>query len=781
MATSLTAWLRAATARDALLTAWQAAETDPVTDYEADALAVTALAAQSGTPAAIGQPGGRSRLPLLAAVHSASLQLPGYPSPFSPRRRGAVVLATRHTVRREELLRLDAAGVPVSPALRAVRLRQDGLCVPLSGGRPQRQDSLHRLVLVREFTAKPDLAPMTVIIDGASQDDSYLNAAREWVDQFDATVVLFEDAARRRWPDDALVYSGGWAAINAAGDHADDGVASLAAVRGHVAVIDAGPQADLAGAAALFADGRRRGQLPPALLEAAVLWRRLDELVVPLQDYDAACPRWHTPTLSERLDDLADVRASAFPTGWQTWAQMCWAGIKESLAAARARLAVRSEKAVILAELVDADLRSGLSVDLALPSRTARDATLRYLANAGVVVPVDGRLSIRSVGDINSWGPPRATLFVAPPTMASRHRLTAADVGPLNVLCYQHEIAALRASLSWDLDEPLSPIGPLDRLLPPALNAVVDLPATAPPVVLASATMFNAADRPRRTTRFAHLADAVDVAALTVLTGQSDEELPNLPDDESDYHTTRFPSDPPNLELRAVLPLTVVATGSDQPCIVKVPASRKILRILAGTARSIPVLEVVPSMLVAGIEGPTPFERLRPMLIEARGPVARMLLGAWDQALEMATLRCGSASQLALALAADGCGVGPDAVAAWSDLERIGPRDADDIARVGRIGRHPVVESNSAAIAEVMRLLRGMHQQVGRAVGGSIAADFDAIEELEAILGPDATAVVSETVVYRVLSVGTATVLDAHLLHAPTIPRDTAELTTEQQ
>ena len=37
--------------------------------------------------------------------------------------------------------------------------------------------------------------------------------------------------------------------------------------------------------------------------------------------------------------------------------------------------------------------------------------------------------------------------------------------------------------------------------------------------------------------------------------------------------------------------------------------------------------------------GRTPFDRLRPLLVEARGQVARMLLTAWDQALTIALQR----------------------------------------------------------------------------------------------------------------------------------------------
>ena len=200
------------------------------------------------------------------------------------------------------------------------------------------------------------------------------------------------------------------------------------------------------------------------------MWRRLDELVVPVAAYDAACPRWHTPTLSERLDDLLAVRAQDFPRGWRTWAQTGWAGIKEGLASARATLGAGSAKTALLTEAVDADLRAGLTVDVALPSRTGRDAFTWHLAGAGVPLPADGQLVIRSLADAGAWQPPRATVLAAPPARLLRHRITSADIGPLSVLCYDHEVEPLRRMLCDALDEPAAVGGPVHQLLPPALQ-----------------------------------------------------------------------------------------------------------------------------------------------------------------------------------------------------------------------------------------------------------------------------------------------------------------------
>ena len=75
------------------------------------------------------------RLPLLAAVHAAALRLPGFPSPYSRREPGpSRSLPARSFGERNSPL-IDAAGVPVSPALHPARLRADGLVAPLPGGR----------------------------------------------------------------------------------------------------------------------------------------------------------------------------------------------------------------------------------------------------------------------------------------------------------------------------------------------------------------------------------------------------------------------------------------------------------------------------------------------------------------------------------------------------------------------------------------------------------------------------------------------------------------------
>jgi hypothetical protein len=764
---SLAGWLSGTASSDALLTAWRAASDQPLVDYETNALAVAARAGKTRTPITIGIPSGRSRLPLLAAVHAAALQLHGFPSPFSGRNAGPVALVTTQVVRRAELAVLDASGVPVSPALHPVRLRADRLAAPLPSGKPGPQNSQQLLLLVGPSArwAIPELPPTVVVIDAADEPGQFAADAAAWAQMCGATPVLFTDIARRSWQGGSVAYPCGWSQILAADPSGSDAVSAVAPIRGHAVVLNAGAVPGLSTAAMLLATARRRAQLPPVLVEASVLWRRLDELVVPVGTYDAACPRWHTPTLSERLEDLLMVRAQDFTPGWRTWAQTGWAGIKEGLASAHAALGAGSTKAVLLTEAVDADLRAGLRVDIALPSRTARDALTWHLADVGVPIPADGQLIVRSLADAGAWGPPRATLLAAPPTRALQHRITGGDVGPLSVLCYGYEIEPLRRMLCDALDEPTAVDGPVHLLLPAALTVRSVLPARRPAVLLSAAP--DTEELPNQGGKgLAYLADAADMAGLTALETPAQQPAQDLPDEDDIMQPALGAVGRRDLYGRiAAVPLTVVSVVGGPPMVVHVPVDGTAARILGEMVRRIPVTDVLPGMLLAGLDGQTPFDRLRPLLPEARGPVTRMLLAAWDQALTTALRLTGGPAALARAVGGS-ARISVSAVTAWADEDRIGPRDDLNVARVGELGGHPVVAGHGHAIAITMRRLRQLHQAVGRLVASPGGLDGEAAAELERLLGPDALSILAELVIYRVVAVGAATTVDRKTLYS---------------
>ena len=310
-------------------------------------------------------------------------------------------------------------------------------------------------------------------------------------------------------------------------------------------------------------------------------------------------------------------------------------------------------------------------VDVAMPSRTARDAVTWHLADTGVPLPADGQLVVRSLADPGAWEPPRATMLAAPPGRRLRHRVTSADIGPLSVLCYDHEVAPLRRMLCDALDEPEAVGGPVHQLLPPALKLLAVLPAQRPAVVISAAPAVQGPCRPDAKS-LAHLADAADIAGLAALNAPGHEPFQELPEEEDDASPPapgpagRLGSSGPT----AAVPLTVVSSAGGPPVVVHVPADGTAARVLGRAVRRIPVLDVLPGMLLAGLDGLTPFDRLRPVLSEARGPVTRMLLAAWDQALTTAVRHADGPAALARALAG---GRAPDLRAGGGCLGRRGP------------------------------------------------------------------------------------------------------------
>lgn len=761
----LVPWLIDAASRDALLSAWHTADSQPLAGFEITVLAAVARAARSGAAITVALPGGHGRLPLLAAAHAAALRLPGFPSPFSAKDGGPVALVTTNVVRRAELADLDAAGVPVSPALHPVRLRADRQVAPLAGGRVCPQDRRHLLLLVspRAGWAVPEIVPTVAVIDGTDESWQFAADAAAWARSCGAVPVVFADIARGTWLEGSIAFPCGWSQILADESPQDTGVSALAQVRGHAAVLASGPMPGLASSAALLASARRYGEFPSALAEASVLWRRLDELVVPIAVYDAACPRWHTPTLSERLEDLREVRAGDFPPAWRTWAQLGWAGIKDGLASAHAALSTENVKSALLTEAVDADVRAGLAVDIALPSRTARDALIWHLADAGVPVPADGSLIVRSLADPGAWDPPRVTLLAAPPARALRNRLTSADVGPLSILCYDHETAQLQRMLSKALDEPTSVSGPVHKMLPPALAVASALPSQRPLVVLSS---VPPAQGPGRLDggNLPRLADAADIAGLAALKTPPEQPSEDLPDEDDvtqpvpETAGRHFPD-----RLVPAVPLTVVPLSGGPALLVHVPAEGTAARILDGAVRRMQFRGVLPGMLLVGLDGLTPFDRLRPLLAEARGPVTRMLLTAWDQALGMALRRFGGPTPLAAALG----DVPVATVAAWNDDDRIGPREAAHVTQVGELAGHPVVAEHGRAIALTMSHLRRLHQAIGRKVASPGGLNAATADELEQLLGSDALSILAETVIYRVTAVGASIPFPAATMYQP--------------
>jgi hypothetical protein len=149
-----------------------------------------------------------------------------------------------------------------------------------------------------------------------------------------------------------------------------------------------------------------------------------------------------------------------------------------------------------------------------------------------------------------------------------------------------------------------------------------------------------------------------------------------------------------------------------------------------------------------------------------------MLLAAWDQALTTALRQADGPAALARVLASRRPPISVSAVAAWTDEDRIGPRDAINVTRVGELAGHPVVAGHGEAIAVSMRRLRRLHQAVGRLVASPRGLDAEAAEHLEQLLGPDSLSILAEIVIYRVVAVGAVTTVSQTTLYTPSPAAD---------
>jgi hypothetical protein len=539
-----------------------------------------------------------------------------------------------------------------------------------------------------------------------------------------------------------------------------DPLLTFAVERGQVAAHLVGSAPELATASSLISAASRRGAFPAQLGEAATLLRRLSELVVPVDVYDAACHRWHTPTLTERVEDLADVRSSSFPKGWRTWAETSWAAIKHGVLTA-AQVEGPSPKQQHLLDLVDAELSARRELDIAVPSRTARDALVRFLGEAGIPLPTDGSLSIRSIRDEEPWGPPRASVLVSPLSWSTRRRLTGADIGALNVLCYEHELRPLQRSLMGALSEADNDWRSLHSLLPPQLDTD-DQPERHIEVAV---RVVHVVTSPQSSTGSLRGAlDAIDMAALTALEDPQQDSL-DLPDDDDPGEAgSRIPASRSVTRDVLACPVVVSPMGSDATFRVNLPTGARVTRIIGEASSRAPVLSLASGMLIVGVDGLSPFERLRPLLLEARGPVARLFMAAWDQALEMALRASGGSRELTAWLQRDGASILPAAVAEWTAPERIGPIDKENVARVGAIANHSVVSAHAAAIADVMAGLRQLHRSVGALIAGG-RPDANALDQIEQLVGPDGVSIAQQIVVYRVIEVQQPALVPASTLY----------------
>src|SRR5260370_4840839 len=192
--------------------------------------------------------------------------------------------------------------------------------------------------------------------------------------------------------------------------------------------------------------------------------------------------------------------------------------------------------------------------------------------------------------------------------------MTAGDAGPLSVLCYDYEIAPLRRLLCDALDEPGTVGGPVGKLLPTALKLEAAIPTQRPAVMLTAAPAAPGTHQ-QDSMSLPRLADAADIAGLTALRAPAlitDTDLPD--EDDTSIPVSAAVRVHASRGLVDALPLTVVSLAGGQPVLVHVPRDGKAARVLDGAVRRIPLREILPGMLLAGLDGLTPFASAPPPL-----------------------------------------------------------------------------------------------------------------------------------------------------------------------
>lgn len=747
--------LRHATRYLPLLQAWR---TDgpvgqpPLTQVEVDAVTLAIEALDAAQATTIATPGGRSRIPLLAAVAAASDPIV---RPHTRHPAGAVALVTRSAFRRAELEALDVAIVPVSPALGARRLRGDGYVCRSGGSGVTELASEHRLLFASPAAGL--VVPRggrirVVIIDDTDDPNGTLTAqALIWARELDAGVLAFTHLAAApavgsvSWPLDwPYLAEGALAAgLSPASTAATGSARSLVVADSRVAPL-------FRARAALARIGERNAPWPAALAGAARFARILLDLVVPADIYDAHVPGTIARSLTRRRDELDETPPSALDGAWRDVAETDWALLKADLGAAHDALAEVNHKANALGLAVEELLAAGETVEVLCPTRVAASATRTWLLEGGFAGCTDafgaGRLDARSIGETRPWDQRRFTVLPGLAAHRHRHRIADGDVGRLVVCCYPPEAARLPR----ELDEQLN----ADRVASAAVRSGALLAvfgAAGPPPPNALRVVVAASDA--SLAKDLEAADFIDVAESAAL---SNELLDDL-DDEGEVERDPSTSRPSWLPARALI---VEPAGGGSAVGLLVRNNAGLDRVNQGRVSPVAAPDLAAGMLLVGITGERReriFSRLRPYLDILHGPRTLLWLDLWQHTLLQALRRQGSVAALGDALRAAGATIRDPAIAAWASPYRIGPRDPRNVRRVAVLAAVPVVAEDAATVGKVMSAVRRRHRDIGVklsiAVRAAAAGRRDAFDRLEAQLGVAVTELLGDITPWRVLSV----------------------------
>jgi hypothetical protein len=793
-----------------------------LTMAERDMLAVVRLSVQRGASLLIRLPGGAHRLPLLAAAMLAT-DLLDVPQSELTRLSGAdpppgpVGLVTTRMVRRGELDQLDAASVPVAPALHPHRLRGDGLMSPVRGGRPRLVSGAARLLFVAPLTGFPvalGVTPRVVVIDAAAESEcDWLNLARTWARMHGSMVVTIADLHQSVAP---LPVSGEGHAEQASGampigNHENRWIAdwpwlcrtdtplttSAAPYQPdswHRVMADARGRAHLLTiqdpALSGLAEVRERlGRLrdpggraaPWPVRQAARLTRLLTELPTRTDDYDRIAPRHGGRTLRRLLDDILDADPhSDFPASWRARAAADWGAVRAALTASYEGLRARNPVTEVIADLVEGAYQRRQQLDIVCGSRSAQEALAARLASFGTLRIEDSPLvTIRSISTIEPAGAYQTTLLVGPPAGRWRQRLTAADLGQLIVVGSSADFKQLYHAVRGAYGEPSREEARHARCatLSALTGAAADQQELDGHELHLAVTIEHATQRRPATGISLPDPSALLTAALAEAPSGPDPDLADLeaePDDICDS----LKSDALESSRRVLaVPVVIRSTALDDrspPAAVLLAAASRVQRLRGDEIRLLPVTGIAAEMVLIGISEPerrTLFDRIRPLLAEQRPHAAGLLLQLWRVALDDALAACGSVGELADRLSVLGADITAGAVARWSNSARIGPLKPANVARIGRIAGSGVVAGEAARIAAVMREARTRHAAVGSALvmlaAWHASGDNAALDRAAENLGAEIIDLAADLTAWRVIAVGDQVLAPASALRRP--------------
>lgn len=817
-----------------LVGAWSLASSQrpALTKAERDLLTLVYLSTRRSRSLLIQLPGAVHRLPLLAAAMIAAdtldiarpdlARLTGDVPPPGP-----VALVTARTLRRHELELLDVATVPVAPALHPHRLRGDGLTSPLRGGRPRPVTGAARLLFVAPTSGFPPVVgvpPRAVLIDAAAEAPcDWLAEAWDWAAAHGSVVVAFADLHQDipltptatggsrdpvpppRPPEPGLQPAIGtdnryrwivdWPWLRRLAGPLQTQSAARADGSDHAASVDVRGRAHLLAVpdprfAALAEVRERLSRLrdpagrpaPLPICRAARMTRLLSELPTTTVDYDRVAPRYGGRTLRRLLDDIldADLR-NDFPPSWRARVAADWGAVRAILNTTYKALEAQNPATAVIADLVEDAYRTRQRLDIVCGSRSAQDAlTGRLLSNGTLRLDDPPLVTIRSIGIVEEVQPQRTTLLIGPPAARWHGRLSAADFGELVVLgipgdasrlCHalrraytdpdpgqahearQSTVAALTGAMTDDpeLNGDETPVGVITTLVDHRPGTEVRLPD---PSALVAVALTYPNDGPDL--------DITDLEAEPDCTASGPE-----PERHAQGTLVRA--------LPVVVQSTALSDAATVPTIAfLLPAAARVQRLRDQDIQLFPVADLAPGMTLIGLSEPerqTLFDRIRPLLMEQRPELVRMLLQLWQVAVDDARAICGSVTELTARLAQLGADVTASAVSQWSDPRRIGPLEPRNVERIGRIAGNRVVSGEAKRIAAVMRAVRSRHATVGSALvrlaGWHATGDTDALDRAAAVVGPEITDLAADLTAWRIFVVGEETLAPASALRRP--------------